>query len=97
MINQKTIRLSENLNQLLSDQNLTITSACKRIGMNKSTLHNYSNGVMPRNLIKLQNLADLLGVSLSELLLGEIPEPSDSLIKGEEIEEKFEVRIRRVR
>jgi transcriptional regulator with XRE-family HTH domain len=94
---EMTIKLAENLKRLFEEKNLTVTRVSRLISINKSTLHNYCNGVMPRNLIKLQDLADLLGVSLSELLLGKTPEPSDSLIKGEEIEEKFEVRIRRVR
>ncbi len=89
------IKLAENLNRLMASQKLTVTSAARKVGMNKSTLHNYCNGVIPRNLPKIKELADLLEVSLSELIFGQDSGPANiNLSDG--IEGKFEVTIRRV-
>jgi transcriptional regulator with XRE-family HTH domain len=63
--------------------------------MNKSTLHNYCNGVIPRNLMKLQELADLLGVTLSELASGKA-QASALPSFPEDLEERFEVTIKRL-
>lgn len=95
MRNNQKIKLAENLSRLMSSKNLTVTSAARKVGMNKSTLHNYCNGVIPRNLPKIKELADLLEVSLSELLFGQDAELGNiNLPDG--IEGKFEVTIRRV-
>lgn len=89
------IKLAENLNRLMASQKLTVTSAARKVGMNKSTLHNYCNGVIPRNLPKIKELADLLEVSLSELIFGHESE-STNVNLSDGIEGKFEVTIRRV-
>lgn len=89
------IKLAENLNRLMSSKKLTVTSAARKFGMNKSTLHNYCNGVIPRNLPKIKELADLLEVSLSELLFGHAVE-TKNVNTSEEIEGKFEITIRRI-
>ncbi|MFZ4402473.1 MAG: helix-turn-helix domain-containing protein [Pseudobdellovibrionaceae bacterium] len=89
------IKLAENLNRLMNSKNLTVTSVARKIGMNKSTLHNYSNGVIPRNLPKIKELADLLEVSLSELVFGHETEVEHRNL-SDGIEGKFEVTIRRV-
>ncbi len=52
-------------------RSLTITTVASEIGMNKSTLHNYCNGVIPRNIVTIKKLADYLGVSFSDLMFGE--------------------------
>lgn len=95
MKREQTIKLAENLKKLMASRNLTITSTARQIGMNKSTLHNYCNGVIPRNLLKIKELADLLNVSLSELIFGTSSEPKImSLNDG--VEGRFEVTIKRV-
>lgn len=67
---QEQIKLSLNLKTLMARKNLTLTATAKHVGMNKSTLHNYCNGVIPRNLLKIKELADYLEVSLNELIFG---------------------------
>ncbi len=52
-------------------KSLTITEVANSVGMNKSTLHNYCNGVVPRNIITLKKLADFLGVPFSDLMFEE--------------------------
>lgn len=95
MKNEQTVKLAENLERLMKSKGLTITAVATKIGMNKSTLHNYCNGVVPRNLVKIKELADLFGVSLSSLLFGE-EKQSSTEISGSGIEGRFEVVIRRI-
>lgn len=89
------IKLAENLSRLMTKRNLTVTLAAKKIGMNKSTLHNYCNGVVPRNLPKLKELADLLEVSLTELLFGSNGETLKADF-NQGIEGRYEIIIRKV-
>jgi transcriptional regulator with XRE-family HTH domain len=95
MGSRKELKLDENLKLLMTAKNLTVTMAAKKVGMNKSTLHNYCNGVIPRNLRKIKELADLLDVSLTELLYGKDVEQISFSTKGG-IEGRYEVVIRRV-
>ncbi len=57
---------------------LTTTTIAKEVGMNKSTLHNYCNGVIPRNIIAIKKLADFLEVSFSSLMFGDSSENESS-------------------
>jgi transcriptional regulator with XRE-family HTH domain len=89
------IKLAENLKSHMISRNLTITGVARQIGMNKSTLHNYCNGVVPRNLVKIKELADLFEISLSDLVFGSNGE-SLALDSNADIEGRFEVIIKRV-
>lgn len=64
------IKLAENLQKVLQDRKISVTALAKQIGMNKSTLHGYCNGVVPRNLLKLHQLAAALDVPFIELVFG---------------------------
>lgn len=95
MKSKHEFELSENLKRILSEQNLSLTSTAKQVGMNKSTLHGYCNGVIPRNLAQLKALADFLDVSLTELLFGKGKE--SPAIRGTSlVEGRYELIIRRV-
>lgn len=95
MASKQEIKLAENLKRLMAAKNLTVTTAARKIGMNKSTLHNYYNGVIPRNLQMLRELADLLDVPLAELLYGKGTNLV-SLSAEVGIEGRYEITIRRV-
>jgi transcriptional regulator with XRE-family HTH domain len=92
---EQKMKLAENLKKLILSKNMTVTSASRQIGMNKSTLHNYCNGVVPRNLLKIKELADLLDVSLNELVYG-TSSKIDSPSEKEGIEGRFEIVVRRL-
>ncbi len=94
MANELEKNFSENLKYLIARKNLTLTSAARKVGMNKSTLHNYCNGVIPRNLMKIKELADLLGVSFNELLSVDRQINMEAL--SHQLNGRFEVSIRRV-
>ena len=89
------IRLAENLKKLMQAKRETIASTAKQVKMNKSSLHNYCNGVIPKNLMVLKALAEFFDVSLGELVFGR-PTDSTSLYSQIGIEGRFEVTIRRI-
>lgn len=94
MSDREEIRLAENLRKIMASRNLRVTLVAKKVGMNKSTLHGYCNGVVPRNLRTLKALADYFGVSFAELVFGSENEvPLDS---GRGLEGRYEVTIRRI-
>lgn len=90
------IRLAENLKQLIKDKNESITSTAKKAKMNKSTLHNYYHGVIPRNLIAIKDLADFFDISINELVFGQNKETKQSQSTLGTIEGKYEITIRRI-
>lgn len=92
---KQEIKLAENLKRILSEQNRSFTSTAKQVGMNKSTLHGYCNGVIPRNLTQLKDLAEFLEVSLTDLIFGRVNE-EPKIRGGNAIEGRYEVIIRRV-
>lgn len=95
MDDKDPFKLAENLTKLMESKKLTITTAARRVGMNKSTLHNYCNGVVPRHLRKLKKLAELFGVPLEELMFG--PKENRPYSLGEEIEGRFEIIVKRMK
>jgi transcriptional regulator with XRE-family HTH domain len=90
--NNQEINLAKNLNSLLAKHGLTLSAAATKVGMNKSTLHNYCNGVVPRNLVKIKELANLFDVSFSDLVFGAVAEK----IQEASIEGRYEVTVRRI-
>lgn len=102
MANDKpSSRLSQQLSKMIKDRGLSISQAALRVGMNKSTLHNYCNGILPRNIDSLLRLAQFLDTTLDQLLL----EPQDETDKAlppqcnqsEFIAGEYIVSIRKVR
>ncbi len=95
MKSQPEIKLAENLRKIMAEKNIRVTALAKRVGMNKSTLHGYCNGAVPRHLLKIRLIADFLGVPFSELIFGKssdaVPAETDRNIEG-----RYEVIIRRL-
>ena len=89
----REFRFAENLKKALSVRRITLTTAAKKSGMNKSTLHGYYNGVVPRNLLKIRDLADLLEIPFAELLFGNDPQESAD---SESFEGRYEVTVRKI-
>lgn len=92
---EQKIKLAENLDRLMAAKGLTVTATARKIGMNKSTLHNYCNGVVPRHLPKLKELADLLEVTLHELLFSSQQSLNKTSVQAP-LEGRFEITIKRV-
>jgi len=66
--NPRDIVLESNLKRLLIRKNLSLHKASKKAQINKSSLHNYLNGVLPQGLVLLVKLSHILEVSLDELV-----------------------------
>jgi transcriptional regulator with XRE-family HTH domain len=102
MKTKQEIALAENLKRLMAEKRLTLTAVAKEVGMNKSTLHNYCNGVMPRNIVKIKELAEFLDVSLSDLLFDQTSHREQKTTnstddrKEEFFKGTFEIIVRRV-
>ena len=62
------IRFSENLNKLFTDKNLSLSQVSKGTNINKSTLHNYLNGVLPQGLVPIIKISHFFDISIEELL-----------------------------
>lgn len=95
MKNQPEIKLAENLRKIMAEKNIRVTTLANRVGMNKSTLHGYCNGAVPRHLLKIRQIADFLGVPFSELIFGKVNEVATAK-SNEGIEGRYEVVIRRL-
>lgn len=55
----------------MASRNLSLTKTARQLGINRSSLHSYCNGVLPSNLETIQKLADFFGISPNELVYGE--------------------------
>lgn len=66
----KELKLAQNLHQQMMRNSLSISKLARIVGLNKSTLHNYCNGVVPSNIHSLKKIADLFGMTIDELIYG---------------------------
>lgn len=92
---KREIKLAENLKRVMATKNLNITATAKKAGMHKSTLHGYCNGVIPRNLLQLRDLADFLEISMADLIFSRVDDASPPNTNGG-FEGRFEVVVRRI-
>jgi transcriptional regulator with XRE-family HTH domain len=90
----EAITLAENLKRLMKKRHLTISQAAAGIKMNKSTLHGYCNGVIPRNVLTLRRMAEFFEISLPELLYGSQSNPQN-ILQAFLLEGVYELTIRR--
>jgi len=60
--------LAQNLKMLIKRERLTIAELAKNTEVPKSTIHNWMNGVKPRDIGKLKIVADYFGMEISKLL-----------------------------
>jgi transcriptional regulator with XRE-family HTH domain len=92
------MNLKEQLRRYLEHHNITVSELARKASVPKSTIHEWLQGSMPRNIDKLKSVATILNVSLDQLCYGEkilkiTSNPMDSL--QEEIHAgKFEVVLR---
>ena len=67
---RQEVKLSRNLRKEVKRRKLSQSKLDKSVGIRKSTLHGYLYGVIPYGLQNIIKLADELGLSLDELILG---------------------------
>ena len=87
------INLTENLNRLLKRDRRSLASIAKELGINKSTLHNWQNGVTPQSLVSLVRLAAYFDVPVVELIF---EKNRHQILHQISIEQNYEVIIRKI-
>jgi transcriptional regulator with XRE-family HTH domain len=68
MDKKMNIHFRENLHSLMKKHELSLHQISKKTNINKSTLHNYLNGVLPQGLVALNKLSIFFNISLEELV-----------------------------
>lgn len=97
---QKTVCLGVMLRAFLKKKRVSLSLVSRETGISYSTLHTWLENRNPRDIVKVKKLADYFGVSLDELLFGDVDMaisranavelPDASLFLG-----TFEVTVRR--
>ncbi len=93
MENEKSIRLTENLNRLLKKERRSTSAIAKELGINKSTLHNWKNGVLPQSLIALIKVAKYFQLEIPDLIF---EKNRHQVLHQVSLEEKYEIVIRKI-
>lgn len=91
--NKASLTLSRNINGLLAKKGMKQTHLAARVKINKSTLHNYANGVVPAGIVSLKKIADFFEMSLDELIFDE---KSPRIGNDSSDEEIFEIVLKRI-
>lgn len=87
------IRLSENLKNLLKNDRASAATIANRLNINKSTLHNWENGIVPKSLIALVKLAEYFEISLADLVF---EHEDEKILHHSVIEGRYEITIKRI-
>lgn len=81
-----SIKLKENLNKLVKERGLTLTTLAKKAGIPKSSLHGWmsSNTIEKINVKQLQKVCSALEIPMYSLLFAE-PDPHEKRELGAEV------------
>jgi transcriptional regulator with XRE-family HTH domain len=93
MNTETSIHLTENLNRLLEKDRRSLSSIAKELGINKSTIHNWQNGVLPQSLVALIKIAAYFEVPISDLIF---EKNRTSILHQISVEERYEIIVRRI-
>ena len=69
----KQIQLDKSLKKYLAENKINQNQLSQKIGIGPSSLHSYINGIIPRSLETLVNMACELNISLDELVFNQSP------------------------
>ncbi len=84
--------LKENLNLLIGKHGRSLSRVAQSVGMNKSTLHGYLNGILPKSLETIIKLAEVLEVEPENLLFSDISRSTKKECKAHY--QRFEITVR---
>lgn len=59
--------LDKRLQKLMAEKNVSLGSLCTRLTVNKSTLHNWINGVLPQSILQISRVADFFKITMDKL------------------------------
>jgi len=88
-MNKKNQILKENLFSLMKRKKVSPAKLCRDLSLNKSTFHNYLNGVTPQGVESLVRLSMYFNLSLDELLF----QDSKKIIHRYQIDEDYYLTI----
>lgn len=92
----KKVRFKEIINQLMQREQLSLHAVAQATKVNKSSLHNYLNGVLPQGLPAMLKLSELFNVTLDELIFGVPIKKNISIQKSILQEEHYEITIKKI-
>ena len=84
------MRLKQQLEHYLTQNNMNATHLSRRANVPRQTLANWLMGSTPKNLDQVKRVADLFNITLDHLIYGE---PKEKAVSDEFINRRFEVRI----
>lgn len=98
------MNLKKQIEFYLDHFDMTASQLARKAFLPKQTVHNWLNGQKPRDMNQVKKVAEVLGVSLDNLLFGEGKDSSrvsknmlGVLLSEEWIGGKFEIKIRRLK
>lgn len=99
IIDGRQINLGSALKRLLEQRDLSLHKVSIDAKINKSSLHNYLNGVMPQGLVSLIKLSQFFNLGLDELVFGSSEtetntEESDLKVLTVKKDEAYEITIK---
>ena len=65
------MKFSNNLNQYLKSNNLSLKELAKRLDVPPSTVHGWVNGIPPKNILTLKKIAEVFGCTIDDLCFGD--------------------------
>ncbi len=80
MTNEEFMKFTENLKNYLQENKLSLKELSQRIGVPVSTAHSWINGVPPKSIKVMKQIATVLDISLDELCFGESIKQHDTNI-----------------
>lgn len=91
--------LSKILQDLIKEHGLNISKLAELTGVNVQTIHNWSSGQKPKNIVQIKKVADFFDVSIEYLCFGESDNKKNDLneYRDEINAGVFEVVLRRVK
>ena len=69
MKSDSAAKLARNIKLLIEKKGLSVSQVAGKAQMNKTTLHNYCNGALPKQFAALERLARALDVPIEALFL----------------------------
>lgn len=87
------IVFADNLKKLLQQEGVSISQLSRKTNINKSTLHNYINGVLPQGLIALLRISQFFKIPIEELIFNH----EDNITKKiSTYEGRYEITVRKL-
>ncbi len=97
----KAMKLKNNLREVLARKEMSAAELARSSKVPKATISDWLGGASPKSLQQLKTVADVLNLSLDELVFGETPKAREKSVIEEFTENeiyagKYEVILRRI-